>query len=159
MASPGKVEVFKPVTAGVIKFGEVTLGGMAEKSAVRDKALCGDMVITVTPANPTPAPVSEAWSQPVTVKLLTDAGELHDWCNMTLASKASVADDSSAGTASLASGNVVFVNGVATLTLNGSAHSWLNGEVVTVTVNLTDDILGYTVASVEATVTFTTPPE
>jgi hypothetical protein len=156
MAVLGKSVVWREPADGVRKYGEIVVGDMAQKAAgPRDKALSGDMVITVTPAVAAPEPITGAWSQTVTVRLLTAAGEPHDWCNMTVATAATAGDTSALGTASLASRNVVFVNGVATLTLEGSAHAWTDTETATCAVDLGTNVLGYTIAAVTGTVTFT----
>ena len=156
MAILGKSVTWREPAEGVKKFGEVTIGDMAQKAAgPRDKALSGDLVITVVPETLAPKPITGAWSQTVTVTLTTAAGEVHDWCNMTVATAATAGDTSALGTASLVSRNVVFVNGVATLTLQGSDHAWTDTETATCEVDLGTNVLGYTVAAVTGTVTFT----
>ena len=158
MSILGKAQYWDEPTEGIRKFRVSDVGTMATKSASpRDKALSGDLVITVTPDDPAPEPTASAWAQNVTVRLLTAAGELHDWCNMTIANGGTAGDTSALGTAALTSRDVVFVNGVAVLELTGSAHDWLDTETATCAVDLGTNVLGYTIAAVTGTVTFTAP--
>jgi hypothetical protein len=154
----GTIKAFRETAPNVVKFGEVDLGSMALKRAdSRDAALNGDLVITVVPAIAAPAPTAAAWAQKVTVRLLTSDGAPHDWCNMTITNGGTAGDTSSAGTASLTSRDVVFVDGVAELELKGSTHAWLDTETATCEVDLGANVLGYTIAAVTGTVTFTAP--
>ena len=86
----------------------------------------------------------------------TAGGQVHEWFNKDITSGVSIADTSSAGTASIASTTLSFTKGKATVVITGSAHSWLNSETDTLTVAQAT-ILGYTVASKTSVETFTTP--
>jgi hypothetical protein len=119
------------------------------------KGLSGDLVFKCTPATVTPVPVSAAWTRTVVVTLETAAGEVHKWFNKAIATGVSIADTSTAGTATIPSTTLTFIDGKATVVITGSAHAWLNSEIDTLTVAQAT-ILGYTVASKTSVETFTT---
>lgn len=119
------------------------------------KAMAGDMVWVLTPATVAPAPTSAAWTRKVLVELQTAAGEVHTWFNKAIANGVSIADDSTAGTASIASTTLTIEKGKAVVTISGDAKAWLNGEKDTLTVAQAT-ILGYTVAAKTSVETFTT---
>lgn len=109
----------------------------------REKALNGKITLAIT-ASKTKTHTSAAWSEVVEVVAKDDEGNVHTWLNQAFASKASVADTSSDGTASINATTLTFVNGVAKVTLSGTAADWLATETATVTIaNLS--ILGFTV--------------
>lgn len=122
--------------------------------AIRDKALAGDIVFVVTPATVTPAPTSAAWTRTVYCSLENAAGERHTWFNDAIASGVSIADDSTAGTASIPSTTLTFIDGLATVVVSGDAADWLDTETDTLTV-AEATILGYTIASKTSVETFT----
>lgn len=120
------------------------------------KAMSGDLVMTVSPATLVSVPITGAWTRKVTVKVATAAGETHTWLNKAYATTASIADTSSLGTATIASTTLTLINGMATITVTGSAHAWANAETDTLTIgNIT--VLGYTVTGGTSVETFTTP--
>lgn len=106
---------------------------LARMQALRDKAMCGDIAYAITPATADRVATAAAWTQALVIKLVTAAGEVHEWFNGTITTAASVADTSSLGTATISSTSLMFVKGVATLTLTGSAHAWVADETATVT--------------------------
>jgi len=121
-----------------------------------EKAMAGDIVAVVTPANDEPVPTSAAWSQNFYVELQTALGEVHTWFNDVVASGHSIGDTSVAGTATcLPATTTTYVNGVATIVVSGDAVAWLNAETVTLTVAALT-VLTYTVAQVTGVITFTT---
>lgn len=123
---------------------------------LQDKAMSGDLVMSITPATVTPAPTAAAWTRNVAIKILTAAGEQHVWLNDTYATTLSIGDTSSAGTASIVSTTLTLVNGEAVVVVSGDAAAWLNTETDTLTVaNIT--VLGYTVTGGTSVETFTTP--
>lgn len=122
---------------------------------LREKAMAGDIVFVVTPATVTPAPVSVAWTRNVVVEVQTAAGEVHSWLNMAITTGNSIADTSSAGTASIVSTTLTLVNGRAVVVVSGDAEAWLNTETDTYTV-AEATILGYTIAADTSVETFTT---
>lgn len=121
-----------------------------------EKAMSGDLVMTISPATVTPAPTAAAWTRKVLISVKTAAGELHSWLNDTYATTLAVGDTSTAGTATIASTTLTLVNGQASVTVSGDAAAWLNSETDTLTVsNIT--VLGYTVTGGTSVETFTTP--
>lgn len=127
-----------------------------DEIALRDKAMAGDLIFVVTPATVTPAPRATAWTRTVKIALKTSAGEIHTWFNKAITSGVSIADTSTAGTASIPSTTLTFVEGEASVVISGDAQDWLNTETDTLTVAQAT-ILGYTVASKTSVETFTTP--
>jgi len=123
--------------------------------ALRDKAMAGDLVFVVTPATVAPVPRATAWTRTVTVYLKTAAGEIHTWFNKAITTGVSIADTSSAGTATIPATTLTFVEGKATVVVSGDAQAWLNTETDTLTVAQAT-ILGYTVAAKTSVETFTT---
>lgn len=118
------------------------------------KGLSGDLVFVVTPATATPAPTAAAWEQDIVIELQSAAGEVHTWFNDAITTAIAASDDSSAGSASMESTTLTFVDGKATATLKGNAAAWLDKETATATV-AQRTILGYTVASKTCVLTFT----
>ena len=127
---------------------------LREALSLRDKALSGDMVFVVTPATVAPLPTAAAWTRTVVVELKTAAGEVHTWFNKAIATGVSVATTSVAGTASIPSTTLTFVNGRASVVVSGDAKSWLAAETDTLTVAQAT-ILGYTIAAKTSVETFT----
>lgn len=123
--------------------------------ALQEKAMNGDIVMSISPATVTPVPTAAAWTRNVIVEIQTAAGELHTWVNTAVATTVSIADTSSAGTASIVSTTLTLVNGRAIIVVSGDAASWLNTETDTLTVG--NIILGgVTVAGGTSVETFTT---
>ena len=119
------------------------------------KALAGDIVLAISPATVAPKPTAAAWTRTVTITLKTAAGETHEWFNKAIATGVSIADSSTAGTATIPSTTLTFVDGVATVVVSGDAQAWLNSETDTLTVaNAT--ILGATITGGTSVETFTT---
>jgi len=122
--------------------------------ALRDKAMAGDIVFVVTPATVTPAPTAALWTRNVVVEVQTAAGEVHTWLNDAIATGVSIADDSTAGTATIPSTTLTLVDGRATIVVSGDAAAWLDTETDTLTV-AEATILGYTIAAKTSVETFT----
>ena len=120
-------------------------------------ALEGDMVLDISPETLVSDPLSTAWTRTVVLTLQNAAGETHEWCNLALTTRLSIADGSTAGTASIVPATTLtFASGVETVVVSGDAEDWLNTEDDTLTVaDLT--ILGYTVTGGTSVETFTTP--
>lgn len=119
-----------------------------------EKAMSGDMTMTITPTTVAPEPTAAAWTRNVLIEIETAAGELHTWLNKATATILSIADTSTAGTASIVSTTLTLVNGQANIVVSGDAAAWLDTETDTLTVaNLT--ILGYTVTGGTSVETFT----
>lgn len=119
-----------------------------------NKAMSGDIVWVVSPATVAPAPTSAAWTRTVYVELQTAAGELHEWFTDAIASGVSIADTSTAGTASIPSTTLTITNGRGSVVVSGDEADWLDGETDTLTV-AEATILGYTVAAKTSVETFT----
>lgn len=136
-----------------------TMEGIApqlrEYLALQEKAMNGDIVMSISPATVTPAPTSAAWTRNVTIEIQTAAGELHTWVNTAVATTLSIANTSTAGTASIVSTTLTLVNGRAVVVVSGDAADWLNSETDTLTVaNIT--LGGVTVTGGTSVETFTT---
>lgn len=121
---------------------------------IRDKAMAGDIVFVVDPATVAPVPTSEAWIRTVTVTLETAAGEVHEWFNKAITTGVSIANTSTAGTATIPSTTLTFANGKATVVVSGDAEDWLDTETDTLTV-AEATILGYTISAKTSVETFT----
>lgn len=104
---------------------------------VKDKALAGDLVWVVTPSTVSTSPLSTAWTRSVVVELQTAAGEVHDWFSSDIATGNSIADTSSAGTASIVSTTLSIVDGRAVVTVSGDAQDWLGGTAQVETITCT----------------------
>lgn len=120
-----------------------------------EKAMSGDMVIVIDPETVTPVPTAAAWTRNVKISIQTAAGEIHSWINLTEATILSIANTSSAGTASIVATTITIVNGETIVVVSGDAQTWANGETDTLTVgDMT--IMGYTVTGGTSVETFTT---
>lgn len=121
---------------------------------IKDKALSGDIVWRVSPTTVAPVPTAAAWTRTVQIYLETAAGELHEWFSDAIATGNSIADASTAGTASIVSTTLTIVRGRATVVVSGDEAAWLDTETDTYTV-AEATILGYTVAAKTSVETFT----
>lgn len=120
----------------------------------RDKALSGDIVWVVTPATVAPAPTAAAWTRSVHIELQSADGNVHTWFNDAITSGVSIADTSTAGTATIPATTLTIVNGKADVVVTGDEAAWLDTETDTLTV-AEATILGYTVAAKTSVETFT----
>ncbi len=127
---------------------------LKKEMALRDAAAAGDIVWVCTPATATPAPTAAAWTRDVVITLETAAGDIHSWFDKSITTGVSIADDSTAGTASIPSTTLVIKNGKATVTVSGDAAAWLDTETDTLTV-AEATVLGYTVTAATSVETFT----
>lgn len=118
------------------------------------KAASGDMVFAVSPATTTRAATAAAFTRNTCVCLKDADGNIHNWFTKNITSGVSIADTSTAGTASIPSTTLSFVNGIAPVVVSGSAAAWLAGETNTLTVTAAT-ILGYTVAAKTSVETIT----
>lgn len=121
------------------------------------KAMSGDMIITIDTANVTPAPTAAAWSYTVKFRITDAVGKTHDWYSANFT--AAIADDSSAGTASIDDATPAVTNGYGSVTVSGDAAAWLNTEVATLSLSPTgsgSSIMGNTITQAQWTATFTT---
>jgi hypothetical protein len=118
-------------------------------------AMSGNMTMVITPETVAPAPTAAAWTREVEIKIINGNGKVCEWLTESYTTTLSIADTSTAGTASIASTTLNIVEGKAVVVVSGDAADWLNTETDTLTVgNLT--ILGYTVTGGTSVETFTT---
>lgn len=117
-------------------------------------AMAGDMVFKCYPATVSTAATSAARTRTVRVQLENAAGAVHTWFSKAITSGVSIADTSTAGTATIPSTTLTFINGVATVTVSCSANAWLATETNTLTVPQAT-IMGTTVAQKTSVETFT----
>lgn len=125
--------------------------------AQMQKAMSGDIIVTIDTANTTPAPTSAAWEQYVNFRITDSAGVTHDWYSGNFT--AGIGDDSNAGTAEIDDATPAVVNGHGRVKVSGDAAAWLNSEVVTLSLSPSGSgstLCGYTVAQAQWTATFTT---
>jgi len=116
-------------------------------------AINGDMTMVITPTAVTSAATAEAWTRVVNVKVVDSNGTKHAWLTQDFTTTASIADTSTAGTASITSTTLSLVGGEANITVSGDAADWLATETDTLTIgDLT--ILGYTVTGGTSVETF-----
>lgn len=108
-------------------------------------AMSGDLAFSVSPATVDRSATSAAWTRTVEIALVNSAGQVHEWFTKDIANGVSIADDSTAGTASIASTTLSFVNGRAAVVVSGDAEDWLEGETNTLTIEQAT-IMGYIVA-------------
>ena len=107
---------------------------LQEANQLLRSALSGDIVLHIDPETCERTATDEAWTRTVNLVLKNSKGKVHDWCNLTFSTKASIADDSDAGTASIASQNITFTNGKASIVVSGDAEDWLADETNTLTI-------------------------
>jgi hypothetical protein len=129
------------ITDGSI--AEVDLATAVQPSLLK-KAMSGDMVFVISPTTcgSSAAAMAAGGTRTVTITLKTAAGEVHSWYNGDLS--VSIADTSTAGTASIVDTTPAMVNGVCSVVVTYDAAAWAAGETTTLTVN-NQTIMGYTV--------------
>ena len=128
---------------------------LRDEISLRDKAMSGDIVFSITPATVAPAPTSAAWTRDIVIEIQDASGNVHTWINQDYAASLAIADTSTAGTASITSTTLSIVEGRAIVTVSGDAVAWLNAETDTLTVsNIT--VMGYTITGGTSVETFTT---
>lgn len=114
---------------------EELLEDLAGLTNLVEDAIQGDIVLDIAPTTVANVPTAAAWDRSVVLTLQNAAGDTHTWCDMVFAAALSIADASSAGTASIVSTTLTLVNGVATIVVSGDAQAWLGGiaQVETIT--------------------------
>ena len=128
---------------------------LRDEISLRDKAMAGDIVFVITPATVASVPTSAAWTRDVVVEVQDVSGDAHTWLNGDYAASLTVADTSTAGTASITSTTLSIVNGRAVVTVSGDAVAWLNAESDTLTVSAIT-VMGYAVTGGTSVESFTT---
>ena len=140
-----------------------SLGGDNKRDRLLAEALTGDIefvVKTTAGASATAVtqdPTSSIWSRTVLITVENAAEEVHDWLNVDITSGVSIADTSTAGTASIPSTTLSIVEGRGSVVVSGDAAAWLNSETDVLTVTAYTGFAGQTAASVTSTQTTTTP--
>ena len=131
-----------------------SLGDKNKEQRLMTEAMDGDMVMVISPETVAPEPTSAAWTRSVSVEIQNAAGDVHTWLSKDYTTTASIANTSTAGTASIASTTLSIVNGRTDITVSGDAADWLDTETDTLTIgNLT--VMGYTVTGGTSVETFT----
>jgi len=104
---------------------------------ILQSAISGDLAFSVSPATVASSATSSAWTRTVTISLVDSDGNVQTWFTKDITTGVSIAD-SSAGTATIPSTTLTFVNGVATVVISGNAASWAGGtkQVKTATIAL-----------------------
>ena len=102
------------------------------------KALGGDISIVLSQATAAPTAAecaANAQVYAIGIALKTAAGEIHSWYNGKI--KLAIADDDSAGTASIdpEAGEISMVNGEATVVVTMSKSAWTATKAATLTVS------------------------
>ena len=132
-----------------------SLGAHNKEKRLMAEAMEGDMVMVIDPETVAPVPTAAAWTRTVNIQIQNAAGDVHTWLTDTYATTVSIANTSTAGTATIASTTLTVVNGNANVVVTGDVAAWLNSETDTLTIgNLT--IMGYTVTGGTSVETFTT---
>jgi len=121
--------------------------------ALMSLAAKGDIELSILPATVNRAATAAAWTRYVNIRLQTAAGDVHKWFTGSISTTLSIADTSTAGTASIPSTTLSFENGEARIPVSGDAAAWLATETDTLTIgNLT--IYGETITGGTSVQTF-----
>ena len=133
------------------KLSSTTSHSLGKQNARRQEAMAGDMIYAASPAavTTTPAVATAGSDRTVKVSLTNANGDVHEWYNATVTSSVTIADTSSAGTASVDTTTATYVNGVASFVVSTDAAAWLATETNTLAIAM-KDIMGYTIAAVAA---------
>ena len=144
-------DVAYPTSNAVKGYVDPLIAAINSGNTLVSKALSGDMVFSISPATKSTAHGSAA-SRTVTITLKDAAGDVHTWFNKAITAGVAIALSSVAGTATIASTVLTFVNGVATvvITIGGI---WLAADTDTLTIAAAV-IMGYTVPQVTSVETF-----
>lgn len=99
--------------------------------------MSGDMVFVLTPSTVEAVPTATAWTRSVQIELQNAAGDRQTWFKKAITSGVSIADSSSAGTATITTTTLTFVDGVATVVVSGDEAAWLGGTAQVRTITCT----------------------
>lgn len=134
-----------------------SLGTHNSEARLLQEALNGDILFVVTPATLTPVPLTaEGFTRTVKVSVQNAAGEVHTWLDVAIGSGLSIADTSTAGTASIVATTLTLVKGEALVVVTGDAQDWDDAETDTLTVEEYTGFAGQTLAEKTSVETFTT---
>jgi len=114
-----------------------SLGKHNKEFRMMKEAMAGDMVLSILPATVSSLPTSALSTRNVVVALKNAAGEVHTHYSGDFAAKLSIADTSSAGTASIVSTTLSLVEGKATVVVSKDAAAWLGGTAQIETITCT----------------------
>lgn len=133
----------------------VTSVAEAEDSAIRviGSAMMGDIAIEITPLTVDTPATSESWKRTVEITFKDSNDAIHGWLSTTFTGAVSIGDTSVAGTASIASADLIVSKGRASIEIIGDATDWLAGETDTLTI-ASVDIMGNTIAGATSVETF-----
>ncbi len=121
--------------------------------SVRDAAMAGDIVMVISPVTLDTPATALAFTRNVLVSIETAAGVVHDWLSADYTTTLSIADASTAGTASIVSTTLSIRGGSAIVVVSGDAAAWDAAETDTLTVaNIT--VLGESVTGGTSVETF-----
>ncbi len=116
---------------------------LAKEIAALGDGMVGKIALSFKTTD-TKTATTEAWTKTLIIEAVNPDGDVHTWLNQSFTTRLSIADTSTAGTASIVSTTITFVDGVATIVISGSAHAWVAAETVTLTIaNIT--LNGYTI--------------
>ena len=133
--------------------GDAIQPQLRDAIALRDKAMAGDIVFVITPATVAPVPTSVAWERDVAIEIQDASGNVHTWLSQDYATSLTIADTSTAGTATITSTTLSIDEGRAVVMVSGDAVDWLATETDTLTVgDIT--VMGYTVTGGTSVETF-----
>jgi hypothetical protein len=115
-----------------------------ERLNLLEDASTSDLFLMINPSTVNIPATSDAHYRDIDITLVNGAGNVHSWFTAVLVNKASIADTSALGTASITTTTMTFTAGVCRIRVFMDAQDWLATETNTLTIaNLT--INGYTV--------------
>lgn len=99
----------------------------------------GGLTMEIYPETVDRAATAAAWTRYVDIRIKNSDGTIATWLTSDYATTLSIADTSTAGTASITSTTLSIVEGVARVAVSGDAAAWVAAETDTLTVaNITD---------------------
>ena len=133
-----------------------SFGDVVKRERLLNEALNGDILFVVDPVTVAPSPLTATgFTRTVLITVENAAGELHNWFQEAIASGVSVGDTSTAGTATIPSTTLTFVDGKASVVVTGDAQDWDDAETDTLTVEEYTGFAGQTLAEKTSVETFT----
>ena len=118
------------------------------------EALNGDFELVVTPATLGTTNTAAAFTRLVEITAENAAGEIHEWFNETIATAVTIADTSTAGTATIPSTTIVFEKGRVAVVISHDAAAWDAAETTTFTVSAYAGFVDITTSAVTSIDTF-----
>jgi len=127
-----KSELLEQLLSNISKQGDDLIEARNEVK-IQGDALSGDYSLSIVPDTKDLDATSAAWTQEITITLANASGVIHSWYSGQ--GTVSIADTSTAGTATIDSATPSFVNGVAKVIISGDAAAWVAAEDITLTVD------------------------